>query len=619
MCGIIGQLTFPSAEAGSHKEATLLGLLSLMARRGPDDEGLWSDRQYCTLGFRRLAILDLSASGHQPMLTQDERYALVYNGEVYNFRSLRQELEKEGVRFRSTGDTEVVLYALARWGEEALSRFNGMFALGFYDSREKRLLLARDHAGIKPLYYIQTSQGVFFASQYDQILAHPWGQKAEISPSALGLYLRLGYIPAPYALLQKSYMLEPGSWLESTSEHQVRRGRFFEFPVYQEPDLFGAEAYEAVDAAVTAAVRRQLISDVPVGTFLSGGIDSPLVTAKARIATPDMLKAFTIGTNGDHLDESPDAVAYAREIGVEHIVEHVTPNQSLDMLDDVVAACGEPLADYSIFPTMLVSQLARQQVKVVLSGDGGDELFWGYAGRFALALELTSDLDQYLEKPKARQRVNKFLAVAAKLQDPRLPTNVGDFYRVKHSLSEGWLHQLLPDLPPWPPDFSLFTYSGWEVTPAAQWLRWNEFRGHLTRVLLKVDRASMFRSLEVRVPLLDREVIATALRIDWRSCLDIAQQVGKLPLRHALARHVHRQTWAKRGFDIPMAAWLRSPLRPVFEDIVLTRKEILGLPLNTKMVQRMFDRHLAAQAHYERELWTLLSLTLWEERHYRTK
>jgi asparagine synthase (glutamine-hydrolysing) len=289
------------------------------------------------------------------------------------------------------------------------------------------------------------------------------------------------------------------------------------------------------------------------------------------------------------------------------------------MLDDVVAACGEPLADYSIFPTMLVSKLARQQVKVILSGDGGDELFWGYAGRFALALELTSDLDQYLEKPKARQRVDKFLALAAKLQDPRLPTTVGDFYRVKHSLSEGWLHQLLPDLPPWPADCSLFTYSGWEATPAAQWLRWNEFRGHLTRVLLKVDRASMFHSLEVRVPLLDREVIATALRIDWRSCLDVAQQIGKFPLRQALARHVHHQTWTKRGFDIPMAAWLRDPLRPVFEDLVLKRKEILGLPLNTKAAQQMFDRHLSAQAHYERELWMLLSLALWEERHYRAK
>jgi len=617
MCGIIGQFTFPTARAEGEKHEIFLRLQSLMARRGPDDAGFWSDKPYCTLGFRRLAILDLSASGHQPMLTQDGRYAIVFNGELYNFRFLRRELENEGIRFRSTGDTEVVLYALAYWGKEALFRFNGMFALGFYDSREKRLLLARDHAGIKPLYYMQTPQGIFFASQYDQILAHPWSRKAEIDFEALALYLRLGYIPAPYALLQNTYMLEPGSWLESSGEKPVQRGSFFEFPVYREPDLFGGEAHEAVDAAVTAAVHRQLVSDVPVGAFLSGGIDSPLVTAKACIATSDALKAFTIGTNGDPLDESSDAGAYARQMNVEHIVKHLTSEQSLSMLDDIVAACGEPFADYSIFPTLCVSRLARQQVKVVLSGDGGDELFWGYAGRFALALELTRDLDHYIERPVARQRVDKFLAIASKLQDPRLPTNLGDFYRIKHSLSEGWLQQLFPTLPSWPTDFLLFAHSEWEAASAAQWLRWNEFRGHLTKVLLKVDRASMFHSLEVRVPLLDKEVVETALRIDWRSCLDVERRIGKLPLRHALARHVDQQTLVKRGFDIPMALWLKTALKPVFEDVVFKRQEILGLPLNSSAVRKMFEQHVSGRALYSRELWTLLSLALWEERHYR--
>ncbi|MGH7963151.1 MAG: asparagine synthetase B family protein, partial [Candidatus Binatia bacterium] len=274
-------------------------LIALMARRGPDDEGVWSDGRGVTLGFRRLAVLDLSPTGHQPMRTQDGRYVIVYNGEVYNFRELRQELEQEGVRFRSTGDTEVVLYALAHWGTRALSRFNGMFALGFYDAGERRLLLARDHAGIKPLYSMLTSRGLVFASQYDQILAHPWSQPLDISREALALYLRMGYLPAPYALLQNTHMLEPGTWLEMTSESRMRRGRFFAFPVYGEPNLRGAEAYEAVDTAVTAAVRRHLVSDVPVGTFLSGGIDSPLVAAKMRAVSNGPVRAFTIGTNGD--------------------------------------------------------------------------------------------------------------------------------------------------------------------------------------------------------------------------------------------------------------------------------------------------------------------------------
>jgi asparagine synthase (glutamine-hydrolysing) len=613
MCGIIGQVVF------SHKGVTVQGgeissaLIALMARRGPDDEGYWSDGQHVMLGVRRLAVLDLSPTGHQPMFTQDGRYAIVYNGEVYNFRELRQELEQESVRFLSTGDTEVVLQALARWGSGALCRFNGMFALGFYDSVTQSLLLARDHAGIKPLYYMVTSRGLVFASQYDQILAHTWSRKLNISLEALALYFRLGYIPAPYALLQDTHMLEPGMWLEVSSESRVRGGRFFEFPMYREPDLRGNEAFEAVDAAVTAAVRRHLVSDVPLGTFLSGGIDSPLVTAKVQAVNSCKVWAFTVGTNGDSLDESADAGEYAQEIGVEHMVEHITADRALDMLGDVVAACGEPFADYSIFPTLMASRLARQQVKVVLSGDGGDELFWGYAGRLTTVLEKVIEFNRPGWAQSARQIVKKLLGVGSGKLEPPRPKSIGDFYRLKrtHS-SELWLPRILPDCPEWPSGFSLFTYHDWELNRTAQWLRWNEFMGYLPMILLKVDRASMHHSLEVRVPLLDKEVIDVASRVDWHSCLDVKRTIGKLPLRYALARHVCHQTWNKRGFTVPMGAWLRGPLRPVFEEAVLEKREILGLPVNTKAVREMFNEHLSEQADYGWRLWVLLSLALWE-------
>ncbi len=319
MCGICGALGAP--EITEH----VPGLVPLMARRGPDDEGHWSDGVVCALGFRRLAIQDLTPAGHQPMVTADGRYALVFNGEVYNFKALRQELERDGIRFRSTGDSEVVLLSLARWGKDALARFNGMFALGFYDRLERRLLLARDHAGMKPLYFMRVPGGIVFASQYDQILAHPASRKLSVSSDALGLYLRLGYIPAPYAMLRNTHMLQPGSWLEATADGCTKQGRFFSFPVYREPDLKGEEAYEAVDAAITEAVKSHLVSDVPVGTFLSGGIDSPLIAAKIRALGATDVKAFTIGTNGDRWDESPDAMAYAREIGIPHLVEHIAP------------------------------------------------------------------------------------------------------------------------------------------------------------------------------------------------------------------------------------------------------------------------------------------------------
>jgi asparagine synthase (glutamine-hydrolysing) len=397
----------------------------------------------------------------------------------------------------------------------------------------------------------------------------------------------------------------------------VRFGRFFEFPIYCEPDLRGAEACEAVDSTITDAVRRHLVSDVPVGTFLSGGIDSPLVAAKMRAVSNGSVLAFTIGTNGDRHDESADAAAYASELGIEHIVEHATSETALQMLDEVVAACGEPFADYSMFPTMMVSRLARQQVKVMLSGDGGDELFWGYFNRFASVLKKVDGFAQKPSSSSSRWNLRKLLTRATDHQDLRWPGSLGDIYRLKHThQSEGWLKSMLPDLPQWPTNFSLFTYTGLEPDRTAQWLRWNEFVGYLTMILLKVDRASMYNSLEVRVPLLDKEVVEVATHVDWRSCLDVKRKLGKLPLRNSLARHVRHQTRTKRGFTVPMDAWLRGPLKPVFEQVILARDDILGLPLNKIAVRAIFDRHLSGQANFDWMLWMLLSLALWERRHF---
>jgi asparagine synthase (glutamine-hydrolysing) len=615
MCGICGSFSF-SGLSDQDKAATLQ-MIHLMERRGPDDEGFWNEDGHCAMGFRRLAILDLSPAGHQPMTTPDGRYTIVYNGEVYNFRELRNELQQTGIRFCSTGDSEVVLQALALWGKAALDRFNGMFALGFYDRVEKRLLLARDHAGIKPLYYLLVPEGVVFASQYDQIMSHLWATRLQVSLEALGLYLRLGYIPAPYALLKDTYMLEPGTWLEMDVRGQVKKGRFFEFPIFHEPDLHGGEASEAVDAAVTRAVRRHLVSDVPLGTFLSGGIDSPLVAAKAKDANNGPVRAFTIGTGGDNLDESPDAIAYAHAIGVEHTVEHVRPEVALEMLDDVVSSCGEPFADYSIFPTMLIAQLARRSVKVILSGDGGDELFWGYPSRFAPVLK---NAESFTRPYWLRVVVGE---AAKRLRNDRRDLryrSIGDCYRAKHTrIPEHDLQSIFPDVPTWPAHCELFSYTGTNQDGTAQWLRWNEFISHLTMVLLKVDRASMHHSLEVRVPLLDREVIDVASRVHWRFCLDLTRNVGKLPLRKSLAGHVQCQTQTKRGFEVPMNTWLRGPLRDVFQEYVTETKEILGVPLNREKVRAMFQQHIANRRNYGRRLWTLLSLALWEQKHYRSR
>jgi len=583
-------LTF-SGDAGTRRD-DILRSMALMTRRGPDASGLWTDDAHCIFGFRRLSILDLSAAANQPMRSADGRYVLVYNGELYNFREIRKTLEARGVRFRSTGDAEVVLYALAEFGVEALQRFNGMFALALYDAAERRLLLARDHAGIKPLYVLTDRGGVAFASQYDQILALPWARTRAVNGNALALYLNFGYLPPPFGLLDDSRALEAGSWLSVSAGGGVESGRFFEFPRFRAPDRRGDAAVEAVDAAIAGAVRSQLVSDVPVGVFLSGGIDSPLVAAKAQQASAAPIPAFTLGTNGDACDESADASRYAGALGLRHFVRQISSADVLDLLDDVVSAYSEPHDDYSIFPTLVVSRKAREQVTVVLSGDGGDDLFWGY--------------------PRMLEPLSEPESAAS---GPRRGT-VGWYAKGHRFVDAQWLAALFPLLPDLPRTLALFDFDGGSADELAQWMRWSEYSGHLVRVLQKVDRASMHESLEVRVPLLDRDVVEVATRVDWRSCVDPRRQLGKLPLRASLQKHVPFQTLTKRGFEVPMAAWLRGPLRPLFEDLVLPRRDFLGLPVDRMAVARLFQRHLAGQENAHCLLWRLLSLTLWEARHH---
>lgn len=612
MCGIAGELRFGADQA---KCADWGAISSLMSRRGPDDSGFWSDDGYCTLVFRRLAIIDLSSGGHQPMTAGNGRYALVFNGEVYNFIDLRKQLEGRGVAFRSNSDSEVVLHALIEWGAEALARFNGMFALGFYDRFEKRLLLARDHAGMKPLYYMKCQNGVVFGSQYDQLLAHPWSEPFGVSQEALGLYLRLAHIPAPFAMIENTYMLEPGMWMEISANGLSKQDRFFLFPSNIEPSLRGAEAIEAVDEAITRAVKRHLISDVPVGAFLSGGIDSPLVVAKMRSVGTSAIQTFTIGTGEPQTDESLDAQAYAKEFGVEHQVEYVHPDQALNLITDVIDACGEPFGDYSIFPTLMVSRMASRDCKVVLSGDGGDELFWGYPSRFAPLIRMAGDLRMPLWWRRMRWGIKRaFLRGNARFL---LMNSVGTAHRLMHTrISETLLKAIFPSLPAWPSESNVYAYDGRCSDQVAQLSRWHEFVYHLPMVLMKVDRASMYSSLEVRVPLLDREVIEVASKVDWSDCLHIRHQIGKIPLRETLARHVKYQTHAKRGFEAPMATWLRTSMREMFEEYVMKQPDVLGLDINHGVLRRVFDEHVHGRCNHAKGLWPLLSLALWRNRHY---
>jgi asparagine synthase (glutamine-hydrolysing) len=370
---------------------------------------------------------------------------------------------------------------------------------------------------------------------------------------------------------------------------------------------------EALDAALTAAVRRQMVSDAPLGALLTDEVNSPLVSATAAQGG-GALKAFTI-VNGAAAGEPAGDTTYAQQLRLEHVVESYTPDKAIQWLERVIDACGEPLADVSLFPAMLVSNLARRDVTVVLAGDGGDELFWGDAHRLASVIEGATEFRQPRWLRGGRGAAKRLLR--SKGDPARLGAgSVGEWCRrMDARLPDATLESLFTDFPEWPADFALYRYCGWQPDETAQWLRWNQINGGLARDLLKLDRASMFHSLEARTPFLDREVLDVAARVDWQSCLDLGEKVGKLPLRQALARRIKPHNNPSGRFAVPMAEWLRGPLLPVFYDSVLSRMEIMGLPLNRVKLNELLKEHIAGRADHSQWLWTLLVLSLWTDRY----
>jgi asparagine synthase (glutamine-hydrolysing) len=617
MCGLCGYFAPEGGAASDEAAGAVAAMTALMVRRGPDDDGAWSDDR-CRLGFRRLAILDLTPAGHQPMVSSDGRSVIVFNGELYNFPTLRRELEAEGSRFRSRSDTEVVLEALVRWGEAALPRLNGMFALAWYVPEARRLLLARDHAGIKPLYWSTSPDGraLAFASQYDALLRAPWGRALPIDPDALATYLWLHHVPPPQALHRGVRQLEAGHYLVASPEGVRGPLPWSTLPIDPEPDpkLVGDAALEAVAAALDDAVRRQRVADVPVGVFLSGGVDSALVTATAARQSEAPVRAFTIGNPGWWQDEGPAASVYAAHLGVRHTLENVSGERALGMLDDVFTAQREPFGDYSSLPTLLVSQVARRDVTVALSGDGGDELFFGYERPMSL-LRNGRDFRWSYGVRRAlwiasRLRLGPRRSEAVTARDP------GDYYLgVNSRLRAAGLAAIAPSLRA-PSAAELYRYPGWRgERHLAGFSRWAECRGQLQRGLKKVDLASMHVSLEVRVPLLDREVLDVSLRIAPDEHMRGGER--KSVLRRLLARHVPDATIGrqKRGFAVPLGEWLRGPLRPLVEAELLARDPYPAGVFDRQGLRKLYDDHLAQRADAKWTLWTLLSLARWAKVH----
>lgn len=616
MCSIVGIWCFSPAAMPPEVAALIRRMTGLMRRRGPDAEGYWASADgRLQMGFRRLAILDLTEAGHQPMVSGDGRSVIVFNGEIYNHPELRHELEQKGVRFRSRSDTEVLLEALNLWGTDAISKLNGMFAFAWYDLKERRLVLARDHAGIKPLYYGReaSGKGIVFGSQYNVLLHSPWGRLGDVRLDVLRLYLRLHHIPPPYGLLENTFQLEPGHYLIVRSDGQIENKPWWRLPEEPEANLRGDMAVEAVSAAIHNAVRRQLIADVPLGVFLSGGVDSPLVTAIARRQTGPKLKAFTIGNPGWGQDESAAAINYGRCLGVDHRVHNAGGEDALSRIPEVMAAQYEPFADFSILPTLQVSQFAKSEVTVALSGDGGDELFFGYERPLSL-LRNGDDFRWPWPVRRALYYAGR-LGIGPKKSEVIAAKTPGDYYfGVNCRMSDDNLRLIAPGLPNLPADFALYHSGPYRnAAQLANYSRRVEFYGQLQRGLKKVDMASMYQSLEVRVPLLDREVIETSLRCDPFDCM--RNGTRKAVLRDTLARYVPASEipTPKRGFAVPLGDWLRGPLRPLVENT------LFGGPLypegvfDRESLKEYWEDHLSGRRDCKWGIWTLLALQWWAQ------
>ena len=616
MCGIAGRISW---EPGGVRPEALERACERMAFRGPDDRGLWIDPgRRVGLSHRRLAILDLSPAGHQPMVQEQGPYAIVLNGEVYNYRELKAELASLGHAFTSETDTEVVLKAYVQWGCDAVRRFIGMFAFAVWDGPNRALFLARDRIGVKPLYYLSDRAGFAFASRLSPLLDLTDGPR-RIDREALGLYLDAGFVPAPWSMVEGVRKLPPGHslWIQ---EGTVRLHAYWS-PDAVQPDrsLEGAgeaELAERLDGLIRESIRMRLVSDVPLGAFLSGGIDSSTVVALMKEVSGAAPRTFTIGFDDPDLDESAPAREVARHLGTEHHERRMTGRDLLDLLPDHAMHFDEPHADWSSLPTRLVSRFARERVTVALSGDGGDELFAGYPQyRLVARLSPLLGVPRLLRRPLSgllsafgsgrARHLGEFLA---------LPDRSGAFAFLRSMIRGADRAALAPRQGPALADLFRERARGFPaLDPVAAACRLDLSYYLPDGLLQKLDVASMSASLEAREPLLDHRLVEFALSLptSWK----MNGGATKLLLRRVLARYLPPSLFdrPKRGFGAPLHRWFRHELKDMIQDDLSPSRLARVEPIDPLEVRRLLDLHLSGRRDTHAALWTLWSLVRWEE------
>ncbi|MBT3389588.1 MAG: asparagine synthase (glutamine-hydrolyzing) [Chloroflexi bacterium] len=647
MCGITGFWDRTNSTAQAELENSVQQMTAKIYHRGPDAGGAWCRAQDgIALGFRRLAILDLSPMGHQPMHSASGRYVIVYNGEVYNFAEMRTELDACGASFRGTSDTEVMLAAIEAWGlETALQRFNGMFAIALWDRAEKRLTLARDRMGIKPLYYGWFGNTLLFGSELKALRAHP-SFREEINRDALALYLRHNYVPAPFSIYQGIFKLPAGSYL--TLQHASSPREFEPQPYWQirqvvEDGLANPfegseqEALDALDAMLRRSVGLRMVADVPLGAFLSGGIDSSTIVALMQSQSSIPVKTFTIGFHEQGFDEARYARQVAAHLGTEHTELYVTPEETRQVIPLLPALYDEPFADSSQIPTYLVSKLARQHVTVSLSGDGGDELFGGYnryfmtnaiwrrigwlpfsvrrlLSRAMLSVPTTAWYGIFRMFGHMMGEFENLPNPADKAQKLAEVISIPNQEAVYLDLVSHWKKPTDIVIGAQEPATLLRNRSAWAKVPTfTEQMMYLDMMTYLPDdILVKVDRASMGVSLEARAPFLDDHEV-----IEFVAGLPLGMKVrgneGKWILRQLLYRYVPRTMLErpKMGFGVPIDQWLRGPLRGWAEDYLSEERLRRDGYLNPAPIRQKWQEHLAGQRNWQYYLWDILMFQAW--------
>lgn len=642
MCGLTGFWSF-----GGSTEETARDRVKAMAgrilHRGPDDAGVWLDANSgIALGHRRLAVVDLSPAGHQPMVSSGGRFVLVFNGELYNHLALRQELAATGAdpAWRGHSDTETLLACIEAWGVEAtLKRSVGMFAVALWDREQRCLILARDRAGEKPLYYGWQGDTFLFGSELKALRAHP-AFNAAVDRGALALYLRHNYIPAPYSIHQGIFKLPPGTWLELRQGQRDLEPRAYwslaEVAERGASDPFTGSDVEAVDEVARLlgnAVAGQQVADVPLGALLSGGIDSTLITALMQAWSRQPVRTFTIGFDEKAYDEATHARAVAAHLGTQHTELRLSANDALDLIPQLPSMYDEPFADSSQLPTHLVMRLARQHVTVALSGDAGDEFFGGY-NRYFLGPRAWRRMG-WMPAPARHalgalmtcvpaHTINHWMAPLAS----RL--GVAQLGNKAHKLGRGLRHvggidDLYVSLVTEWPDADGMVVDGFipaNLLDARE--RWPKLADPVARmmaldgltylpddILVKVDRAAMAVSLETRAPFLDRDVMEFAWRLPLH--MKLRDGKGKWILRQLLDRYVPRDLIErpKMGFGIPLDEWLRGPLREWAGDLLAEDRLRREGYLHPEAITRTWNAHLRGQGSFGYRLWSVLMFQAW--------